>query len=109
MLLWACTNNRHWLIRGRAAGGKDEQVYLCSPETAVASAIMGVITDPRELPKIFKEKGKNIRYPKFDEPSVFQTQSIIYAPIRESEAKDVKLDFVAISRSYLNLILCQIS
>ena len=33
------------------SGTKDDQVYLCSPETAVASAIRGVITDPRDLGK----------------------------------------------------------
>ena len=31
------------------SGTKEDQVYLCSPETAVAAAITGVITDPREL------------------------------------------------------------
>jgi len=31
------------------SGTKDDQVYLCSPEVAVASAIMGKITDPRDL------------------------------------------------------------
>jgi len=31
------------------SGTDDDQVYLCSPETAVAAAINGVITDPREL------------------------------------------------------------
>ncbi len=31
------------------SGTKNDQVYLCSPETAVASAIKGVITDPRDL------------------------------------------------------------
>lgn len=33
------------------SGTKNDQVYLCSPETAVASAIYGVITDPRDLGK----------------------------------------------------------
>ncbi len=31
------------------SGTKEDQVYLCSPETAVASALTGVITDPRDL------------------------------------------------------------
>ena len=31
------------------SGTKNDKVYLCSPETAVASAIKGVITDPRDL------------------------------------------------------------
>jgi len=31
------------------SGTEDDQVYLCSPETAVAAAITGEITDPRTL------------------------------------------------------------
>ncbi|MDT0496915.1 aconitate hydratase [Algiphilus sp. W345] len=40
------------------SGTEEDQVYLCSPETAAASALSGTITDPRTLdrpyPKVFE-------------------------------------------------------
>src|SRR2546428_908756 len=51
------TFNRNF--EGRS-GTADDRVYLCSPETAAATAVRGVITDPRDLGKfpIVKEPTK---------------------------------------------------
>ncbi len=54
------TNPRNFPGR---SGTKEDQVYLCSPETAIASAITGVITDPRTL---------EMPYPKYKDPETMQ-------------------------------------
>ena len=53
------------------SGTKEDQVYLCSPEIAAASALTGVITDPREW-----AKDVGMKYPEFKEP---ESQEIIDA------------------------------
>ena len=64
------------------SGTKEDQVYLCSPETAVASALTGVITDPRTLDMV---------YPHYEEPMAIQinTQMLIAPP---DSGKEIELE-----------------
>ncbi len=64
------------------SGTKEDKVYLCSPETAVASALTGVITDPRDLEKKFK-----ISYPRYKEPAkIILDTDLVYPPPKDSKS-----------------------
>jgi len=46
------------------SGTQNDQVYLCSPETAAAAALRGVITDPRDL-------SSEMPYPRVKDPDEY--------------------------------------
>lgn len=64
------------------SGTKEDAVFLCSPETAAASALKGVICDPRDL---------GIPYPKVNEPEKGQLNPYMILPPSEDN-KNIKLE-----------------
>ncbi len=53
------------------SGTEEDSVFLCSPETAAASALFGRITDPRSL---------DIPYPRLAEPEAATVNTALLAP-----------------------------
>ena len=74
------TFNRNFLAR---SGTADAQVYLVSPETAAASAIAGVFTDPTTLGKA----------PKIEMPNAFKiNDNLIEMPAKEATMYEVNVE-----------------
>jgi aconitate hydratase len=66
------------------SGTKEDRVHLCSPETATASAITGVITDPRELGERY-----GLAYPRVAEPTelLVDTANLVPPPPADEAAR----------------------
>src|ERR671914_203944 len=73
------TMNRNF--QGRS-GTVDDYVYLSSPEVAGATALTGVITDPRDL---------DMEAPKIEAPEPVADDSMLILPPAEEEARTIEI------------------
>jgi aconitate hydratase len=68
------------------SGTKEDSVWLCSPETAAASALTGVITDPRDW-----AHDADIHYPRLNLPAHSSVNTaMLVAPLDAAQARLVQ-------------------
>jgi aconitate hydratase len=68
------------------SGTKEDSVWLCSPETAAASALTGVITDPRDWARDVR-----MDYPKLELPEKSSVNTaMLVRPLEAEEAQQIE-------------------
>ncbi|MDV3125452.1 aconitate hydratase [Mycobacterium sp. 21AC1] len=69
------------------SGTREDSVWLCSPETAAASAITGVITDPRQW-----AHDQGVPYPTLNLPARHSVNTaMLVAPLEPEQARAVEM------------------